>query len=242
VPILQGKCKQKLVIGFEVFYLCSMSNYAVLFDMDGVICHTNPFHAKAFEVFFDKYQISYSEKEFEEHMYGKHNSHIMTYFFKRPIHGAELLALENEKEALFREVYKDEVVTIAHYVSFLDSLRAHHFKTAIATSAPRANMDLIIDQLHIRNKMDSLLASENVSLHKPHPEVYLKSAENIGIAPENCIVFEDSFSGVTAGLNAGMKVIGVLSTHTKEQLPPCAYYIHNYSEITVEKILEILHK
>jgi len=217
-----------------------MSKYAVIFDMDGVICHTNPFHAKAFEVFFDKYKISYSEKEFEDHMYGKHNSHIMTYFFKRPIHGSELLALEDEKEALFREIYKDEVKTIPHYVDFLNTLKEQNFKTAIATSAPRANMDLIIDQLHIREKMDSLLASENVTLHKPHPEVYLKSAENIAITPENCIVFEDSFSGVTAGLNAGMKVIGVLSTHTKEQLPPCAYYINDYSEITVAKIMDIL--
>lgn len=219
-----------------------MNNYAVLFDMDGVICHTNPFHAKAFEIFFDKHHISYTEKEFEDHMYGKHNSHIMTYFFKRPIHGEELIQLENEKEALFREIYKDEVKTIPGYVDFLNELKANNFKTAVATSAPRANMDLIIDQLDIRSKMNSLLGSEDVTLHKPHPEVYLKSAANVGISPEQAIVFEDSFSGVTAGLNAGMKVVGVLSTHSKEQLPPCSFYINDYSEITIDKIFEILKK
>lgn len=217
-----------------------MNQYAVLFDMDGVICHTNPHHAKAFEAFFDKYKISYTEKEFEEHMYGKHNSHIMTYFFKRPIHGEELLQLEREKEQLFRDLYKDKVESIPYYKSFLTALKARNFKTAVATSAPRANMDLIIDQLEIRDMMESLMGSENVKLHKPHPEVYLTSAQNLGVAPSNCIVFEDSFSGITAGLNAGMKVVGVLSTHTKKQLPTCSYYINDYSEIGVEKVLDIL--
>ncbi|MCI0919955.1 HAD family hydrolase [Sphingobacterium rhinopitheci] len=219
-----------------------MNNYAVLFDMDGVICHTNPYHAKAFEAFFDKYQISYTEKEFEEHMYGKHNSHIMTYFFKRPIHGEELMRFEHEKEALFREIYRDKVETIPGFITFLDALKAYGFKTAVATSAPRANMNLIIDKLGIRNKMDSLMASENVTLHKPHPEVYQHTASNVGVLPENALVFEDSFSGITAGHNAGMKVVGVLSTHRKDQLPPCSYYINDYTEITVEIVLEILRK
>lgn len=219
-----------------------MNKYGILFDMDGVICHTNPYHAKAFETFFDKYQISYTEQEFENHMYGKHNSHIMSYFFKRPIHGDELTKLENEKELLFRQIYSDYVESIPGYLSFLEELKKNDFKTAVATAAPRANMDLIVDKLQIRSKMNSLLGSEDVTLHKPHPEVYLQSAANVGLAPENAIVFEDSFSGVTAGLNAGMKVIAVLSTHTKQQLPSCDFYINDYTEINVEKILEILKK
>lgn len=217
-----------------------MSKYAVIFDMDGVICHTNPFHALAFEAFFDAYNIPYTEKEFEQHMYGKHNSHIMTYFFKRPIHGAELLTLEEEKEGLFRKIYADHIETIPHYVPFLKELKAEGFATAVATAAPRANMDLILDKLDIRSLMESTMASENVTLHKPHPEVYLQSAANIGVAPENCLVFEDSFSGVTAGLNAGMKVVGVLSTHAKEDLPPCSFYINDYSEINAAKVLSLL--
>lgn len=217
-----------------------MQKYAVLFDMDGVICHTNPHHAKAFEAFFDKYNIPYTEKEFEEHMYGKHNSHIMSYFFKRTIHDAELTSLENEKEALFRELYKDKVDPILNYKVFLNELKENGFKTAVCTSAPRANMDLILDQLDIRNQMDSLMSSEDVKLHKPHPEIYENTAARLGIEPGNCIVFEDSFSGITAGLNAGMKVVGVLSSHTIEQLPKCSSYINNYSEIDVSKVLQLL--
>lgn len=219
----------------------NISDKAVIFDMDGVICDTNPYHAKAFERFFDKYAIPYTKKEFEDHMYGKHNSYIMSYFFKRKIEGAELKQLEEEKESLFRKLYQREVVTLPNYLSFLNNLRSVGFKTAVATSAPRANLDLIINTLQIADKMDSVLASEDVVQHKPDPEVYLKSAAKLEVAPSACIVFEDSFSGVTAALNAGMKVVGVLSSHSKEELPPCSFYIKDYYEINTEKVIRLLH-
>lgn len=217
-----------------------MKQYAVLFDMDGVICHTNPYHVKAFEAFFKNHNISYADQDFDQHIYGKHNSYIMSHFFQRPIVREELETLEFEKEALFRQIYKDEVVSIPHYLPFLADLKAKGIKTAVATSAPRANMDLIIKQLGIVESMESILASEDVSLHKPHPEVYLKSAANVGVPAAQCLVFEDSFSGVTAGLNAGMRVVGVLSTHKKEDLPGCVAYINDYSEITAQQVLAIL--
>ena len=218
-----------------------MSQQCVIFDMDGVICHTNPHHVVAFEKFFDKYKIPYTNEEFEEHMYGKHNSYIMTHFFKRPIQGEELTKLEDEKEGMFREIYKDKVETIPHYMQFLEELKSRGFKTAVATSAPRANLDLIANFLKLDQKMDSMMSSEDVTFHKPNPEVYLKSAERVGVSPSDCVVFEDSFSGVTAGLNAGMKVVGVLSTHSKEELPPCDFYINDYSEVNVDKIIAILN-
>lgn len=219
-----------------------MDKTGVIFDMDGVICHTNPFHKKAFEAFFDKYEIPYSEPEFEAHMYGKHNGYIMSHFFKRTVQGAELLSLEDEKESMFREIYKTQIQSLPHYQAFLSALKAEGVLTGVATSAPRANLDLILDGLVIRNQMESVMSSEDVSTHKPSPEVYLKTAERLGLEPSQCLVFEDSFSGVSAGLNAGMKVVGVLSSHTKEELPPCDFYINDYSEINVAKVKELLVK
>ena len=217
-----------------------MKSLAVIFDMDGVICHTNPFHKKAFEAFFDNYSIPYSEREFEQHMYGKHNSYILSHFFKRTIEGEELLQLEDEKESLFRTIYQSEIETLPYFLNFLSELKNYNIATGVATSAPRANLDLIIDGLVIRNSMESLMASEDVEQHKPSPEVYLKTAKNLGVEPSHCLVFEDSFSGVSAAINAGMKVVGVLSTHSKEELPPCDYYINDYSEIQIEKVLELI--
>ena len=142
---------------------------------------------------------------------------------------------------MFRELYKDKVATIPNYLEFLAALKANNFKTAVATSAPRANLDLIIGALKIEDKMDALMSSEDVSLHKPNPEVYLKSAALVGVSPDDCVVFEDSFSGVTAAIAAGMKVVGVLSSHTKEELPPCNFYINDYSEVNVNIILDLLN-
>lgn len=217
-----------------------MNPYAVIFDMDGVICHTNPYHADAFRLFFDKRQVPYTEEEFRGHMYGRHNSYIMGYFMKRQVAGEELLALEDEKEALFREIYADKVVEIEGYLDFLDSLKSSGFKTGVATSAPYANLKLIMDRLGIAPKLDSILSSENVAKHKPDPEVYLLSAKNLGIHPSRCLVFEDSFSGVTAALSAGAKVVGVLSSHSQEELPPCHYYIQDYRDITVNVVKDIM--
>ncbi len=209
-----------------------MNFKAAIFDMDGVICHTNPYHSKAFDLFFKKRGVIATEDDYKQHMYGKSNAYILSHFLERKIEGEELLDLEDEKESLFREIYKTEVRPIAGFMEFINLLHLKGIKLGVATSAPRANLDLIMGTLGFEHLMGSTLASENVQKHKPDPEVYLSSAANLGVAPKDCLVFEDSFSGVSAGLNAGMQVVGVLSSHTAAELPPCYAYITDYNKIT----------
>lgn len=213
---------------------------AIIFDMDGVICHTNPFHSIAFKEFFAKRDLFPTEDEFALHMYGKNNSYILSYFLGRKIEGAELLELEDEKESLFRDIYKDIVKPIDGFLDFFGKIKEDGLLTGVATSAPRANLDLIVGTLGLKNQMESILASEDVTKHKPEPEVYLQSAKNLEEHPENCIVFEDSFSGVTAAIRAGMKVVGVLSSHAKDELPPCDLYINNYHEINIKQLYSLV--
>jgi beta-phosphoglucomutase len=215
---------------------------AVIFDMDGVICHTNPYHSKAFRSFFAKRNLSPTDEDFAQHMFGKSNSYILSHFLQRPIAGEELLALENEKESLFREIYEPYIEPIEGIVDFITDLYTNGAKLGVATSAPRANLDLIMSKVKIQEKLGSILASENVTKHKPDPEVYLKSAANLGVTPDQCVVFEDSFSGVSAAINAGMRVVGVLSSHTIEELPPCNLYVSNYNELSFEAIKSLLDK
>lgn len=217
-----------------------MKNQAVIFDMDGVICHTNPFHSEAFKVFFGKRGLNPTEEEFEKHMYGKSNKYIFKHFLGREIVGEEFISLENEKEGLFREIYADKIITLPEFLPFLETLKNDGFRTGVATSAPRANLDLIMGTLKFAPKMESILASENVRNHKPDPEVYLTSAKLLDVNPGNCLVFEDSFSGVTAAINAGMKVVGVLSSHKQEELPPCQLYINDYSEVNLDTVRELM--
>ncbi|NHE57797.1 HAD family hydrolase [Cyclobacterium plantarum] len=217
-----------------------MKKQAVIFDMDGVICHTNPYHSEAFRVFFGKRGLSPTEEEFAQHMYGKSNKYIFSHFLGRDFEGEEFSALENEKEGLFRQIYASKVETIPGFLPFLDDLKTSGFRTGVATSAPAANLELIMGTLGFGPKMESILASEHVKKHKPDPEVYLTSARNMGMKPENCLVFEDSFSGVSAARNAGMQVIGVLSSHSKEELPPCNLYIEDFHEVNARIIADLL--
>ncbi len=215
------------------------NSIAVIFDMDGVICDTNPYHSLAWKAYLEKFGIASSEEEFIAHMYGKSNSYILKYFFKRDIIGEEFKQMEFDKEAMFRDIYAEHVKPIQGLPTFIDELKSNHVKTGIATSAPLLNLELILSKLPLRATMESLLSSEDVSKHKPDPEVYLKSAANLGIQPERCVVFEDSFSGVTAGKAAGAKVVGVLSTYKKEELPPCDAYINHYDEIDYQSIIKL---
>ena len=208
--------------------------------MDGVICHTNPYHSMAFKEFFAKRNMYPTEDEFALHMYGKSNSYIMSHFFGRPISGNELLELEDEKESMFREIYKDKIDPITGFLEFFHQLKINQFLTGVATSAPYANLELIAGTLSLFDQMESVLASEDVTKHKPDPQVYLKSSANLQVEPDFCVVFEDSFSGVTAAKNAGMKVVGVLSSHGKEELPVCDLYIEDFREVNVEKLVRLL--
>lgn len=212
---------------------------AVIFDMDGVICHTNPYHSIAFREFFAVRDLAPTDEEFAQHMFGKSNSYILSHFFNRPIAGAELLQMEEEKEGLFRKIYEPFVAPINGIVEFITDLSDNGVLLGVATSAPRANLDLILSKVAIRDKFGSILASEDVKKHKPDPEVYLTSAINLGLLPAQCVVFEDSFSGVTAALNAGMRVVGVLTSHKKEELPPCNLYIDDYTELSYDTIRQL---
>jgi beta-phosphoglucomutase len=213
---------------------------AVIFDMDGVICHTNPYHSLAFREFFSARNLAPTDEEFAQHMFGKSNSYILTHFLKRPVTGEEFLQMEEEKEGLFRKIYEPHIEPILGIVEFISDLKNNGVKLGVATSAPRANLDLILGKVPLRRHFGSILASEDVKRHKPDPEVYLNSAINLGVSPQQCLVFEDSFSGVSAALNAGMRVAGVLSSHTKEELPSCDLYIDNYAGLNYEKVRSII--
>jgi HAD superfamily hydrolase (TIGR01509 family) len=213
---------------------------AVIFDMDGVICHTNPFHSQAFKIFFEKRNLFPTEEDFMLHMYGKNNGYILSHFLGRKIEGDELLELEDEKESLFREIYQYHVDPIAGFMEFFHAIKKTGLKTGIATSAPFANLELIGGKLDLFPFLESALASEQVSKHKPDPEVYLKTAANLSLLPGQCIVFEDSFSGVSAAKNAGMKVVGVLSSHRVDELPICDLYIENYLNLDVQEVISML--
>jgi beta-phosphoglucomutase len=217
-----------------------MPSIAVIFDMDGVIADTNPTHLVAWRVYLGQYNIEVSDDDLVQNMYGKANSVIMEYFFKRKMERAEIDQKQYEKEALFRTLYEPIAQPLEGLLVFIDDLKANGVKTGIATSAPVENLDMMLRQVPLRHTMDSLMSNEDVIDHKPHPEVYLTTAERLGVLPEHCVVFEDSFSGITAGLAAGAKVVGVLTSHQPHELPVCDAYIADYKGIDFDFVVKLL--
>ncbi len=205
---------------------------AAIFDMDGVIVDNMAFHKKAWERFFLKYRPVMSLEEFMQH-FGRTNKDLFEVLFQRTISVEEEDRWGREKEALYREAYAPFVKPVVGCVEFLRVLRAHAVCTAVATSAPRINLDFILEHIPIKGYFDALADSSWVTRGKPDPEIYLKAAAELDCPPEACVVFEDSFAGIRSGQNAGMKVVALATTHPPERLQPYSpdLIIHDFTEI-----------
>jgi HAD superfamily hydrolase (TIGR01509 family) len=101
---------------------------------------------------------------------------------------------------------------------FLKLLRSQGMKTALATSAGPGNIDFIVDGLGIRDQFDAIIGGAEVKKGKPDPEIYLKAAAMVQVDPADCWVIEDSLQGISSGLNAGMQVVGITTSHTASEL------------------------
>jgi beta-phosphoglucomutase len=190
---------------------------AFLFDMDGVIVDSNPAHKIALRQFCKKYGRDLSEEQLKEKIYGRTNKDWIPAVFGQ-IAPEELSRYADEKEALFREIYKSSIQPLPGLVPFLQKLQAAKIPTAIATSAPRANVDFTLAYTGTGEFFRTILDESFVSRGKPDPEIYLKTAAAIGFAPAKCIVLEDSLSGVKSGKAAGCKVVAITTTHSAEEL------------------------
>jgi HAD superfamily hydrolase (TIGR01509 family) len=126
--------------------------------------------------------------------------------------------LEEEKELLYRGFYAEHRKPAEGLLIFLQDLRSRGIKTALATSAGPGNIDFIVDGLGIRDQFDAIIGGAEVTKGKPDPEIYLKAAALVDVAPEDCWVIEDSLQGIASGLAAGARVVGITTSHTAEEL------------------------
>ena len=218
-----------------------MRDFAIIFDMDGVIVDTNAFHKKAIHQFCRKYGFELTEEQLRTSVYGRTNKDWITNLFGT-LSENELHAYAEEKEQLFREMYAPYIKPVKGLVAFLEKLVNASIPRAIATSAPRANVDFVLDKTMLGKYFDTILDERMVSLGKPNPEIYLKTALALGFPNDRCIVIEDSLSGVTAGVKSGSKVIGITTTHTREELTEASFVINDFDELGLSDLTAILQK
>ncbi len=216
-----------------------MKDFAVIFDMDGVLVDSNPYHKKALIQFCQSHGYNLTEEELKARIYGRTNKDWITNLFNGEVTNEELKQYADEKEALFRQLYDGFVEPVTGLETFLELLESHDITRAIATSAPRANVDFTLQQIDMEKFFTTILDDSYVAHGKPDPEIYLKTASAIHYDPENCVVIEDSLSGVMSAKQAGAKVIGITTTHNKDELKTTDLVIDDFTALNIEIIASL---
>jgi beta-phosphoglucomutase family hydrolase len=181
----------------------------LILDLDGVIIDSMPVHEKAWREYLRRNGIV--SEELIRRMHGRKNEEILRDFMGENTSPKEIFDHGAKKEQLYREMMEGQLENylVPGVRALLD--RAEGVPIAVASNAERANVDFVLDGLGVRAHITVALDSSRVKLPKPSPEIYLRAAHELGLPPQDCIVFEDSEVGVTAARRAGMRVVGILT-------------------------------
>jgi len=212
-----------------------LTTRALIFDMDGVIIDSNPTHRQAWIEFNRRHGIETTDSMLAR-MYGKRNDEIVRDFFGAHLNDREVFDRGAAKEALYRQMIGPNL-TISMVPGIREFLEAHqNLATAVATNAEAANADFVLDRMGMRSLFRVVIDGHQVTNAKPHPEIYLRAAELLGVAPQDCVVFEDSYAGVAAGEAAGMPVIGIGTTH--QELPGTIFTAADFRDSAIANWLQ----
>ncbi len=215
---------------------------AVIFDMDGVIVDTNPHHRTAWREYYQRNGRTLSDEDFVQYVSGKHNSAIVAHLFaNQTLTPDKVLQLGNEKETLFRELYRPVITPVAGLIAFLKTLKEAGIRTAVATSAPVENLDFIMDALGIRHYFDALLNESMVSHPKPDPEIYQKAMALLNVNPADSVIFEDSITGIQAAKASGAYVVGMATTQSPDELRSLVDDVaQDFTQMTLSRVQELV--
>jgi HAD superfamily hydrolase (TIGR01509 family) len=161
--------------------------------------------------------------------------------FVRADDHAEIARLGDRKEELYREILRrDGIEPLPGVVALLREMQSLGLPRALGSSSPRLNIETVTEMAGLEGLFDAVVCAEDVTVGKPDPQVFLKAAEKIGRVPAKCVVFEDAHVGIEAGKRAGMKVVGVATTHPIESLTEADVALPDLSGATVEQLLAAL--
>lgn len=216
-----------------------MKNIGAIFDWDGVVVDSAQLHV-----------ASWTQLATEEGLpppdvpglggLGLKNEKVIGELLRWTHDPAEIKRLMHRKETIFRErIVPGSIEAIPGVIDFLHQLQTAGIPAVIGSSAPRANVEACTAALKLDGLFSGAVTAEDVSHGKPDPEVFLKGAALLGRAPAECIVFEDAPAGVAAAVAGGMRVIGVLTMRTREELAGAERYIRSFTELTPTDLLTL---
>ena len=189
----------------------------LIFDMDGVIVDNHTWHFEAWVEFGKRHGFIITREEFGKY-FGSTNHMVLSSLFENKLTEEEISILGEEKELIYRELYRPFIKPVAGLKAFLQYATDQGIRLALATSAPFENIKFTLEATGLENYFSVINDSSMVTKGKPDPQVYLITAEKLGVQPTDCIVFEDSVPGILSALDAGMHVIGVATTHKSDEL------------------------
>ena len=194
-----------------------------IFDWDGVVVNSSVIHRQSWEKLSFELNLKLPSDHFEQG-FGKRNETIIPEILKWTDSDELISRWGKRKEEIYREIANSDGISLGPGAKeFLRLIKQHQIRSVVGSSTERANIELAMKQHKLEPFFEGVIASEDVSIGKPDPEVFLKAANSLGLSPSGCLVIEDSPHGIEAGQRGGMKTLALTTSHPKEvfsQLKP----------------------
>jgi beta-phosphoglucomutase len=211
---------------------------AVLWDMDGTLIDSVPYHLQAWQAVLRQINRTVDHHAWAQTA-GMRNSEIIPLLFP-DMSPAESAYVDRAKEARYRElIEQDGIELLPGVAEWLQRFTTRGWKQAIASSAPRENVVAIAQALHFNGTFAAMISGTDVPRGKPDPDIFLVAAQRLSVPPQCCLVIEDAASGIEAAHRAGMQAIGVLNTHPHLEAD---VVVQSLQDLTWEMIENVMRK
>ena len=189
----------------------------IIFDMDGTIVDSLPYHYKAWKIFFKENKVENFSEKLKDYK-GGGTLDLLTTVLGNNFSKKELKSMVDDKEIIFRDIYKDNVIPIEGFIQMLESIKSQKILVGLASNAIRENVKMILNELKIYNEFESIICGDEVENGKPNPEMFNKTAKIFKLDKKDCLIFEDSIEGLQGAVNSGIDAIGVKSSSSDKIL------------------------
>jgi HAD superfamily hydrolase (TIGR01509 family) len=206
--------------------------------MDGVLVDTGECHFWSWSTVLPKYGIQYNRELFRA-TFGMNNAQTLKTLVGHELAPELVAEISDRKEELFRRGVRGRVQPLSGVLGWLERLRADGWRQAIASSAPPANIDALVDGLGLRGWFDAVVSGADLP-GKPDPALFRHVARQIGVPPSRCVVVEDAISGVEAARRAGMKCIAVTTTNPSDALQAADIVVERLDALPADAFEKLL--
>ena len=203
--------------------------------MDGVLVDNTKYHVLSWQIFYKKFGKNVSSKYFIHKILGRTNTEAFKVLGIN-LPQSKIKKLLVQKEAHYRRIYKPYIKSVKGLHEFLKELKGSGIKIALATSAPTPNIDFVLAATKMRKYFKIIVRGAQVEKSKPYPDIFLLAAKKLKVQPKSCIVFEDAMLGIQAAKAAGMKVVGVATSHKPSELRHTDLVIKDFRHLKVKNL------